>query len=742
MTSARPTERYGREAAPGSTGSWLSIVRRRWVTGAAILCTTSALSAVVVLTAHPVWRAEATARIGAPPALGGVGAPQGGSSAGLFSLFQQMTGDPFSNELELLSSRTVIEGVVSDNALDVRVVAPRGWPRDSLLTHLSSVGRDEASSFEASWLESGLVHLRRTVPSDSLVGEFRPGEVASFGGLSAVFRPWHEGMPDQIEFRAMPFGEAVRQTAGKLASQRKRREANLVQLSYSSTDAGLALAVVRSASDRYAALRTELQRRESGQTSDSLRALADQTLAELQREEQALERFQREAGLIAPEAQSEAFVGRHTEVAGALERARIELARTDEVLLRVSEATDPASAWVGLVAHPTFLANPTLGDILTNLMGLEQQRLALRERRTAEDGGVRALDAQIALLDSSLRSLLRQYREGVADGIHLLEAQRAQLESMLARVPSDAIEMQRRERAIRQLSEVYLFTDQRLRQESLRNAISFASVQIIDPPDLLFKPVWPRKKLGLAIGVLCGLVFGALGMVVAERADRRIRGTYEAADLLGLPVLARISLAATENGSQAEARNGSPLLRPRAGETGTLVLVPIDGSAGAATLAAMMTDTRAANGVAGKTDRRHPPDRQPRPSDPDRSVGVGPIAGSARSGDATDPDSSPIATYPAALAAGPSAVGGRPETANGGQSRRPIVLGPVLDSYLAALDLRDQVEGGARIALVVHLGYTVREVALEAASLTRQAGLVPTGVIVVEGAPTPTERAG
>jgi hypothetical protein len=68
------------------------------------------------------------------------------------------------------------------------------------------------------------------------------------------------------------------------------------------------------------------------------------------------------------------------------------------------------------------------------------------------------------------------------------------------------------------------------------------------------------------------------------------------------------------------------------------------------------------------------------------------------------------------------------------------VIGPVLDSYPAALDLLDQVEEGDRIARVVHLGQTLREVALEAEAFARQAGLVPTGVIVVEGTPTPVGR--
>ena len=126
----------------------------------------------------------------------------------------------------------------------------------------------------------------------------------------------------------------MRRTTGKLNAERKRREANLVRISYDDPDPDLALAVVRSAAARYSALRTGLQHRESGQTTDSLRAVADQTLRELTREESALESFQRNARLVAPEAQGEALIARYDEVVGALARGRLDLSRTDEILIQ------------------------------------------------------------------------------------------------------------------------------------------------------------------------------------------------------------------------------------------------------------------------------------------------------------------------------------------------------------------------------------------------------------------------
>ncbi|MBV9775152.1 MAG: hypothetical protein JO040_14460 [Gemmatimonadetes bacterium] len=668
--------------SPGIVAGWLAMARRRWPVGAGICVTVVALAAALMLLTRPVWRAEAALRLGAPPPVGGVSLAGGGSPAGLFSLFQQMTGDPFANELELLSSRTVVEGVVDDNALAVAVVAPRGAYRDSLFARLGAGRNTAKATFVATWLPDGRVRVLRTAPSDSLVGEVLPGRAASFGGMVVAFLPRRESMPRAVQLRTVAFGEAVRRTGTRLKAERKRREANLVRISYDDPDPELALGVVRSAARRYASLRTELQRRESGQTTDSLRVVADRTRDELRREEEGMERFQRDARLVAPQAQGEAFVERETQVVTALEKARTERVRVDDVIRRLDATRDPGAAWAGLIAHPTFLENKTLGDLLGSLVKLEEERLELAGRRTAEDRQVQALDRQIAYLDASLRSLVHQYRDGVADEVRLLERQQGELDAVLARAPGDQIELGRRQRTLRQLSEVYLFTDQRLRQESLRDAVSFATVQVVDPPEVLFRPVWPRKTLGLGVGVLLALAFGALGMALVERADRSVRSAREIRDLAGAPVLA--ALLAEGGRVRVSPRERRALFQRRGGRRAAagLVFVPVD-------------DSAAAEAVA-------------------RALDTAPVPEMALLG-------APDEGEPAA----PSAV----------------AVGPALDCYAAAAELADAAESGADVLLVVRQGVTRREELARAAALLREAGAAAAGVVVLADDPRAAESA-
>ncbi len=513
-------------------GSWLGVVRRRWRAGLLVFLLVTGGTIALILLSRPIYRSEARLRLGEPPPMGGV-SPTGG----LFSLMR-LGGDPFANDLELMASRSVTESVVLDAALAVAVNAPRGWHRDSLFSFLSATRETSRARFEAEWLADGRVRVRRTAPTDSAVGDVAPGDTVAFGGLRIAFRPWREGMPRKVRIRTLPFGEAVRRTRGKISMARARREANVVDLSFDHRDPGLTRAVVAAVVDRFIELRAEVQRRESGETVDSLRRVALNTERELAEAEEALEAMQRRARLIAPDVQGEAFVERYIEVAAELEVTRVERAGIAELLENVGGARDPMQAWAGLAAFPRFLENPTVGDLLGRLAALQTQRADLAWRRAEESRALAVLDEQIESIDASLRALAEAYASALERAERELGARIAEMDGELAGMPRDLIELARRQREIRILSEILVLTEQRLRQEELRQALTFSNVQVIDPPALRYRPVWPRKKIGLAIALLLGGTFSVLGMVVAERADRGLRSARQVRDAAGVPVVA------------------------------------------------------------------------------------------------------------------------------------------------------------------------------------------------------------
>src|SRR6266540_1123733 len=83
---------------------------RHWVAGGGVALLTLGATVSSILLTAPVYRAEARLRLDEPPP------PTGVSATGALSLLG-FRGDPFSNDLELLRSRTLTEEVVLATAL-------------------------------------------------------------------------------------------------------------------------------------------------------------------------------------------------------------------------------------------------------------------------------------------------------------------------------------------------------------------------------------------------------------------------------------------------------------------------------------------------------------------------------------------------------------------------------------------------------------------------------------------------
>jgi uncharacterized protein involved in exopolysaccharide biosynthesis len=508
--------------------SWLLLGRRRWRVGTVLFVLISTLGAGVVLGSRAIYRADAKLRLGDPPPMTGVS--PGGGMLGLL----RMGGDPFANDMELLGSRTLAENVVDDVALHVKLHAPRGWHRDSLFARVSATRATRRASYRVEWLDDGVTI---TAPNGAVV-RGQPGQEIRFGAARVVARPWREGMPREVRLVTIPHGEAVRSLSSRLRIERARRDANVLRLRYQDSDPAITAAVVQAAVGRFVALRTQIMRRETGETVDSLRGVALRTRAELARAEHEVETQQSTSGLIAPEAQAKVGVEQQAEVIERLERARMELRALSAALDRSTAADNVASSWATLLAYPRFLASATISDLITSLSQLEQRRRELARRRQPENTELRAVLDQLEHLDRSLRTVAIDFRTTLQAEIKGLEAESRLMRSQLATVPAQTIELGRRQRDLRVLSEMLVLTEQRLRQEEMRQAMTFANVQIIDPPALRERPIWPRRKLGPAVAILLAAGTALLGMLIVDRADLTARNAAQIRATIGAPVLA------------------------------------------------------------------------------------------------------------------------------------------------------------------------------------------------------------
>jgi tyrosine-protein kinase Etk/Wzc len=519
--------------------SWLGMIGRRWMWGAGVFLVVLGATVAFILIQRPIYRAEARVRLADPPPMSGLN-----PSASMLSMFG-VGGSAFANDLQLLGSRSLRESVVAERTLQAQLIAPPGWTRDSLLVSLSAGRETEKAAFELTWTPDGSLVVTRTAPTESVLGTFAPGTPVLMGGVTAVFHPRRQGTPESFGMVTVPFAEAVRQAEGRIVAQRAARDAQVLDVSYDDPDGALAEQVVESTVAHFTALRAAVNQRESGETVDSLRVVLEKTRAELALAENELESLQRESGLVSAEAQSEALIGRYSQALFAEESTRAELDLLGAALGRVNAAENPGEAWLSLAAHPQFLENETIGGLLGRMALLEEQRIQLASVRALENVQLRTVHEQIAQLDTSLRTIARNLQTGLAERLRLVEGQVAAMEAQLGATPRLMMQLGRRQRDLRVLNEVAVLTEQRLRQEELRQALTFANVQVIDPAALRYRPIWPRKKLMLAAGLLLASGFAALAMIVVERTDRSVRSARQLAPYMTSPLLAAVAVART-----------------------------------------------------------------------------------------------------------------------------------------------------------------------------------------------------
>jgi uncharacterized protein involved in exopolysaccharide biosynthesis len=545
--------------------SALDVLWRRAPWGVGVAAFVLTVSATILILARPVYVAEARLRLGEPPPTTGVS-----PTSGLLS-FLRMGGDPFANDLELLSSRSLAESVVRDGLLNLRLDAPRGWHRDSIFAGIVQVDTTARARYRVTWVGEREVEVEAVAPEPEDLGRHPTGEPIDFGGVRASFRPRDPDGPSVVDVRLVPVDEAVRVERSRIRVQRTRREANVLEISYRHHDPAIARRTVEATVRDFLAMRVRIFQRESDETVDSLRAVARITQGELRDAEEALEATQRTSGLVALEPQSEALVERYESAYEALLLARTEQDALRLQLARVEQADSGIDAWSTIVAHPRFLENETVAGLLERLTVLAELQTEALSLRTPQSREAATLDAQLAQLEGALRSVVDEYRVALGERVVELQRQHDALEALLRRLPAQAVELGRRLRDVRILSEVVVLTEQRLRQEELRLALAFSNVQVIDPPALRFRPVWPRRTFGMAIGIVLAGLSGLAAVVLVERADSSVRRASVLAALTGAPVLAtpvgrRASFPLTDaERSAIDAVATAPVLVPIAG---------------------------------------------------------------------------------------------------------------------------------------------------------------------------------
>lgn len=480
-------------------------------------------------------------------------------------------GSEVETEQQILTSRAILGEVVDSLGLQVRVTEPSGMRADELFSSYR-VAPDAAG---------GELRFERRAGSFAVEGEDFSGTVAPGGSLripGGVLVLRRSGLPES-------FAVAVSDRQGAVMGVEKNLTAEVtggevVGLSFRAEDPRLAAAVPNAMIARYLARRRTTDRGVNQHRYEFLTAHTDSIATQLAVAESALRRHQETSGVLDPELTGKSELERAMTIQAELETAEIEARSLQRIVSR--GASGGGFSPRELAAFPTFLSNAAINDVLSRLLKLETDRIALLERRTEQDPEVIALSTSIDHLEGQLVSLSRDYLAGLNSQQSELRRELGGYQSALAALPGQAEESLRHQREVRRLSETLIAMQTQLVEARLGAISEGGEVRQVDVAVPPRKPAFPNPPLNLLGGLLGGLFFGMVAAVGASLARGEVREPWEAELATGAPAVGM--------------EPGLPLWLAGIGEARSALVVPAGRSADPLAVAEQLAATASLRG--------------------------------------------------------------------------------------------------------------------------------------------------
>lgn len=430
-----------------------------------------------------------------------------------YPVIEQVTEEALNTEIQILASRTVIEGA------------------------LKSIGVDET------WRDDGLVTRLRT---------------------------WLKAVQGREPLSVLD--EAVLTVMKKL-EVRPVRKSRVVSVSFRGKDPEMTARLVREITDKYLERRTRVL--QSPQTVVFFEQEMDEAARHLRQTENEIEAFLSEndmtmmranGGRDPLAAQKELELKRLGELQSQLTVTNAALREAEETVdaLRSRLAAEPDR----LESANRFNLDPAVEEIERSLVILQLRRDSLTQSFTEENAQVRDIDTQIRLAEERLnqaRGRVENVNRTEPNPVHqeikaeLVRAQaslhgiRAKTSSLqreisahranLTSVNEKAFVIDRLNRERETAEEAYLLYRKKFEEAEISAAMDrqqIVNASVAQAAEVPLVPVSPRKTLALFLALVMGSVGGVALAFTAELFDNRFARPEDVERHLGIPVLASV----------------------------------------------------------------------------------------------------------------------------------------------------------------------------------------------------------
>ncbi len=222
------------------------------------------------------------------------------------------------------------------------------------------------------------------------------------------------------------------------------------------------------------------------------------------------------------------------------ERAALAKLMAETEAAAAAKRPDEPSPYRHLASFPTLLRNQGASRLLDALVSLESERSQLLARRTAQDPDVQVMTERVKSIENELKTMAVTYLQGITHQVTGLDSTLRGFGRELQQVPERELQYTRLLRQPQLLEELYALLQTRLKEAEIAQAANDLSVQVVDPAIEPRRPIRPRPKLNLFLGVMLGAFVGTVGSFLREFLDKTVHTRADVLVATGLSVIGLI----------------------------------------------------------------------------------------------------------------------------------------------------------------------------------------------------------
>ena len=334
--------------------------------------------------------------------------------------------------------------------------------------------------------------------------------------------------------------------AAKTLKVRAAGQTRIIEILSDSPDPRMAADFNNTLTNEYIEQNMEARWKMSERTGVWLTRQLDDMLVKLERSEDALQKYARQAGLM--------FTSDKNSVAEEkLRQMQQELGKAQGDRVAKQSRYELASR-ASAESLPDVLNDVSLREYQVKLTDLRRQRSELITVYTANQSKVRRVDAEIETLEAALqrergaivKRIKNEYDEAMQRE-NLLTVDYAKQTHLVTDQSEKSIQYNILKREVDSNRQLYDAMLQKMKEASIASAMRASNVRVVDAAKAPKRPYKPNIPTNAGLGLMSGLFLGISYIVMRERANRMIQDPGDATFYLNLAELGAIPSAGMEN---------------------------------------------------------------------------------------------------------------------------------------------------------------------------------------------------